>query len=184
MQIDQTIEPDLFYHVSCVEQICDVRTLLESKELGHEGRFPYKSDGFGVALKDRFMHVAIEDWFDSNGASSDLEDYAAHREAHDSWKIMYGTYLERHLVHGRSVEAGRLYGPEPEKSVYSTTHREPRLLSDVLAAVAKVKQIDGMPRRWLKILSASADETPEDGEGEGASENKGKGSLRAAERST
>jgi len=65
--------------------------------------------------------------------------------------------------------------------VHSTKQRELWLLSDVLAAVSKVKQIDGLPRRWLKLLSPPADELSEGGGSEGINEDKGNELLQPTE---
>jgi hypothetical protein len=102
-------------------------------------------EGLNTGCKE--FHIAIKDWFDSNRAQSALEEYEAHKEAHDSWKMLYDTYLRRHIFYKVVGEAECSCGPAPAKPVYSTKQREPRLLSDVLAAVSKVKQIDGLPRR-------------------------------------
>lgn len=185
MHADRITEPDRFYHVSCVEHIFDLRVLLESKQLEHEGGYSITSSMYGgVNIGYKAFHMAIEDWFDSNGASSDLEEYEAHKEAHDRWKMLYDTYLRDHIFHTAVGEAGCSCGPAPEKPAYSTKQREPRLLSDVLAAVAKVKQIDGLPRRWLEFLSAPADESSEGEGSEGVSEDKGKQPLQPTEAST
>jgi hypothetical protein len=49
------------YHVSCVEQILDLSTLLESKQLLHDWGLALQGSLFGVSTCCYPIHIAIDD---------------------------------------------------------------------------------------------------------------------------
>jgi hypothetical protein len=54
-------------------------------------------------------------------------------------------------------------GPEPAKPAYSSEkERKPRLLSEVLASIVKIPQIDGIPITWIEYLNGPVDCTEAD----------------------
>jgi hypothetical protein len=54
-------------------------------------------------------------------------------------------------------------GPEPAKPAYSSEKEcKPRLLSEVLASIVKIPQIDGIPITWIEYLNGPVDCTEAD----------------------
>jgi hypothetical protein len=177
-------EPNLFYHVSCVEQILDLRTLLESKQLQHDGGFKFVRTISGIAPSYESVHIAIDDWFENAGTSFDLQEYNEHEKAYNEWGILALIRMTDHLRHVEDGDNNCSCDPEPERPIYSTKERIPRLLSEVLASITKVEQIDNIPKWWLDYLFLPEYDTEgEEEEGpEGA--NKGKEPLDAEEDSS
>jgi hypothetical protein len=145
----------------------DLSTLLEPKRLETDGGF-FLTGRTGVNIGYVPVHMAIGDWIDNNGCSYDVDEYKPHAEAHDDWRRSFGDHMRQHIIHVREGETRCTCGPEPEKPTYSTKERTPRLLSEVLGSIVQVEQIDSIPRKWLEIIAAPADESDklEDEEGE------------------
>jgi hypothetical protein len=79
----------------------------------------------------------IEDWFANNGRSFDVEEYGRWDKAYNDWERESSTCTCE---------------PIPEKlakSDYFSAERTPRLLSEALASVAKMRQIDRLPKAFL-----------------------------------
>lgn len=75
IQTKRNAEPNWFYHVSCVEQILDLSTLLESKQLQYDGGFKLADGIFEITPSYEAVHIAIDDWFENAGTSFDLHEY-------------------------------------------------------------------------------------------------------------
>jgi hypothetical protein len=145
----------------------DLSVLVQSKQLMHEGQFVAIGGLFGsVGWID--VHMVIEDWYDNNGYSLNKEDYEKHEEEYNNWRTQAMLLRAGRLRH-RGDDGGDEH--EPEKPTFLSGERQPRLLSEALASIADVKQIDGVPKGWLEWLSRPVYET-EDKEAEGVAEDK------------
>lgn len=138
-----------------MEQIFDLRSLIEPDQIKMEGGVSLVGI-FGDTLRIQRFHKVVEDWFEHNGCSYSVDEYKRYDKAYDDWKRELSTQeTTRQLKHiGREVECN--CGPTPEKpkeSDYFAQERTPRLLTEVLAPLAKVKQIDRLPRKLLHQLA-------------------------------
>jgi len=97
--------------------------------------------------------MAIDDWFENGGASFDLDVYKDHEEAFSMWETLSQIRASDHLRHIQDREKECSYGPEPERPIYSAKERTPRLLSELLASIKSVEQIDDIPMEWVEFLA-------------------------------
>ncbi|KAE9365414.1 hypothetical protein N431DRAFT_496510 [Stipitochalara longipes BDJ] len=151
--------PNYFYHVSCVEQILDLSALLAPKQLQHDWGMKLRSGLFGVITCYYPVHMAIDDWFENAGLSFDLDVYTDHKEAYRRWEMLTQFRAMDHVRHIQDGNNECSCDPEPERPIYSTKERTPRLLSEVLASIEEVEQIDDIPKEWLEILAEPEYET-------------------------
>jgi hypothetical protein len=93
----------------------------------------------------------IEDWFANSGRSFDIEEYGRWDKAYDDWERESSTReLNYQLGDCRKGKCTCEPIPEkPAKSDYFSAERTPRLLSEALASVAKMRQIDRLPKAFL-----------------------------------
>lgn len=94
-----------------MEQIVDVTSLIESKQL--------QISGFGPAIMD---------WYENGGRSYTPEELEAWETVHDEWKHVKGGQWVRHCIHGH--EKGeecdcKPLPPEPKQVDYLPHNRTP-----------------------------------------------------------
>ena len=134
-----------------MEHILDLTALLEPNQIKMEGgTSTYSILGMAVSRMSGF-HLMIEDWFTNSGRSFDVEEYDQWDKAYDNW-VWESSIREMNHQLGDCRESECTYEPipeNPEKSDYFSAERTPRLLSEVLASVAKVHQIDHLPKAFL-----------------------------------
>ncbi|CZR52351.1 uncharacterized protein PAC_02228 [Phialocephala subalpina] len=163
--------PGDYYHVSCMEQIFDLATLLQPKHLLIKGGATWVSL-WADALQLSKFHSAVEDWFENGGRSYAPEEIEAWEKVYGEWKSGESSQWIRHCIHtheGETCDCKPL-SPEPKKSDYFPHESIPRSLSEVLASIREADQIDSIPQSLLDDLGApSSDE-----EGGDLSSNKGK----------
>jgi hypothetical protein len=120
--------------------------LFEAKQLLHEGQF------ITFMGWQTVMHIAIEDWFNNIGLSLEFENYEKNKKEYRKWQDSAMFRQESHLKHGGD-DSECSCSPELEKPSFLAGQRRPCLLSEVLAASDKVKQIDSIPVAWLEYIS-------------------------------
>jgi hypothetical protein len=106
------------------------------------------------------------------GSSFDLGEYKDHKEAHKNWETLTLFRFTGHFKHTQDGDTECSCCPEPERPTYSTKTRTPRLLGEVLASIAEVEQIDGIPKDWQDFLSQLKYETNDEEDPGGVIENK------------
>lgn len=119
-----------------------------------EGISAYNILGMPVCMTSRF-HPMIEDWFANSGRSFTVEEYDRWDKAYDNWEREFSVQEVNHQL--GDCRKGE-YTCEPiseklEKSNYFSAERTPRLLSEVLASVTKVHQIDHLPKAFPRNFS-------------------------------
>jgi hypothetical protein len=153
-----------YYHISCIEQIFDLVPLIQPKYLMMKGGATLVGM-FRNALQIERLHPAIEDWFDNGGRSYSVEELARWDKIFEEWESKSSSYTIRHQIHEGKGQLECNCEPvpeEPKKSDYFPQDRTPRLLSEVLASIRKVDQIDNIPQSILDELAApSSDEENE-----------------------
>jgi hypothetical protein len=92
--------------------------------------------------------------------------------------------MRDHLRHARDGDNNCSCDSEPERPIYSTKERTPRLLSEVLAFITNVKQIDNIPKKLLDFLFQPEYDTEEEEEEDPEGATKGKELLDAEEDSS
>ena len=144
----------------------DLSNLLRNNQLQHEVGLSITPNNRRVCAVDmRYysMHMAITDWFDNSGSVFDINAYVPFEEAYNKWKNFHSAFLSEHLMHAEYAEC--TCGPEPAKPMYDlNAERKPRLLSEVLASVVKVDQIDSIPVQRLEYLKGPGSRPPTDAE--------------------
>jgi hypothetical protein len=140
------VDPNQYYHVSCIERILgDLTTLIHTGDLKVNGRF----------------HQAIEDWFSYGGRTFDVRCYDAYNQAHKTWVSAWSTKeIEHQLGHSKSegdCELCRSWPvpEEPMRGDYFLQEPSACLLSKVLADVAGVQNIDALSRRPSGAVTAT-----------------------------
>ncbi|KAF8850242.1 hypothetical protein BDZ45DRAFT_809303 [Acephala macrosclerotiorum] len=100
---------------------------------------------------DGRSHEAIEDWFNYQGRTFDVNCYKTYTKEHKTWEIESSTKeIEHQLSHPKSegeCEHCRSWPvpEEPKRSDFFPEELSTWLLSEVLARVAGVSHIDGLP---------------------------------------
>lgn len=120
-----------------MEQIVDLPTLIELKHLEVSG-----------------FRSTILDWFENGGRIYNPDELEAWQEIHGKWECDENSQWIRHCIHenkGEEYDCTPLR-PEPKRVDYLPHDRTPRLLSEVLALICKVDQIDRIPQRMLDDL--------------------------------
>jgi hypothetical protein len=133
-----------------MEHILDLTALLEPNQIKIGGTSTYSMLGMAVSGTSGF-HPMIEDWFTNSGRSFDVEEYDQWNKAYDNW-VRESSIREMNHQLSDCREGECTCEPIPEnleKSDYFSAERTPRLLSEVLASVAKVHQIDRLPKAFL-----------------------------------
>jgi hypothetical protein len=126
----------------------------------------------GVSTCYHPTHIAIDDWFENAGSSFDLGEYKDHKEAHKNWETLTLFRFTGHFKHPQDGDTECSCCPEPERPTYSTKTRTPCLLSEILASIAEVEQLDGIPKDWQDFLSQLEYETDDEEDPGGVTENK------------
>jgi hypothetical protein len=100
---------------------------------------------------DGRFHQAIEDWFNNRGRAFDVNCYETYNREHKTWEIEFSTKeIEHQLSHPKSegeYEHCKSWPvpEEPKRCDFFPEEPSTCLLSDVLARVAEVSHIDGLP---------------------------------------
>lgn len=159
-----------------MEQVFDLAAFIQPKHLMMKGGATWVGI-FGNNLRIEQFHPAIEDWFNNGGRSYGLDELAEWDTVYGEWKDKSNTQLIKHQLHKIRGELECNCEPvpeEPKKSDYFPQDRTPRLLSEVLASVCKVDQIDHIPQRLLDELAApSSDEDNDDVDSSNGKKNAG-----------
>lgn len=145
----QQIEPDQYYHVTCMEQIfIDLTPLVCKGQLNMEERINRLNSR--CYSEDRFQ--AIKDWFYYAGRTYDVQSYENHNKACYEWDVISSSIaidyqVKNHVGKCSDCEQCESTPLEPCKGDYFPNTPQPCLLSDVLASVAGIAHIDGLNRR-------------------------------------
>lgn len=75
------LEPNRWYHVSCMERILDLATLIEPGQFRLEA--PAINSFGGLSITN--FHGAIKDWFKNKGRTYDIENYNRYEKDHKDW---------------------------------------------------------------------------------------------------
>ncbi|KAE8155565.1 hypothetical protein BDV40DRAFT_294231 [Aspergillus tamarii] len=139
------LEPNKYYHVSCMEQIFpDLAALIERGDLRMDGVTQMTSASWQIS---RF-HNAIEDWFRYKGRSFDVKTYDRFERKYAKWDRKSSTaeinhQLEAHGGSSRNCEKCGSIPDEPLRKDYFPEEPQSCLLSEVLASVIGVQHLDG-----------------------------------------
>ena len=101
-------------------------------------------------MEGRF-HQAVEDWFNYRGRTFDVKCYESYSKEHKTWGNAFSTRVTEHqLSHPKSggkCEHCRSWPvpEEPKRCDFFPEEPSTCLLSEVLASVAGVPHIDGLP---------------------------------------
>jgi hypothetical protein len=105
-----------------------------------------------VSRTTRF-HPMVEDWFTYSGCIFDIKEYCHWSKAYAAWEREYSNRELKHQLSCRDRECTCEPRTErPQEANYFSPERTPRLLSEVLAAVAGVHQIDLLPETFLSTV--------------------------------
>ncbi|KAJ5231014.1 hypothetical protein N7489_011722 [Penicillium chrysogenum] len=153
-------QPNQYYHVSCMEQIFpDLSTLVQRGILQMGGGVNQLTEASWQVSR---FHNAIEDWFRYNGRTFDVKIYDRFHREHAEWDQKASTIEINHQLGARGgsskdCEKCEEVPDEPLRRDYFPEEPRNRLLSEVLASVIGVRQLDGVDgnlnaRRGKKIL--------------------------------
>jgi hypothetical protein len=151
------LEPNRFYHISCIEHLFDLRELLDQGWIKMEGGISHVGI-FGTTVREERFPTLVEEWFDNKGSVFTIDEYKAYKEA---CEIRERERSTRYITHCQKVRNDKEHEaqcscdwdiPEINKSDYFPEERTPRLLSQVLASLAKVSQIDRLTEELLDDL--------------------------------
>jgi hypothetical protein len=118
------------------------------------GTVIYNTQGPVVSRTTRF-HPMVEDWFTYSGCTFDIKEYSRWSKTYAGWEREYSNREMKHQLRCRDRECTCEPIPEmPREADYFSAERTPRLLSEVLASVAKVHQIDLLPKTFLSTVKA------------------------------
>jgi hypothetical protein len=153
-------EPNWYYHISCMELILDLTTVLERGWIKMEGGI-FEIEILGITVQNKRFHKTIEDWFEYGGCTFDDDEYDRYNKAYADWKSEDYSRESQHHVSHKQARPECTCGPAPPKPVmsdYFPEKRTSRLLSKILAARAKVAQVDGLPDGLLEELMGLSSE--------------------------
>lgn len=144
---NKTSEPNRYYHVSCLEHILNLLTLLEQGQMKMGGEsFTYDTIRTMTSSKPIF-HPMIQDWFINNGCAFAVGEYDQWHRVNDDWKRKsYNRDMKHHLGCTNHECICQPIPQQPKKVDYFSGARTPYLLTEMLACVAKMRQIDRLPR--------------------------------------
>ncbi|KFZ00165.1 hypothetical protein V500_01153 [Pseudogymnoascus sp. VKM F-4518 (FW-2643)] len=129
------LQPNRFYHVTCLEHTLGPQSLLEFKHIVMEGGTTIcNTQGPLVSRTTRF-HPMVEDWFTYSGCIFDIKEYSNWSKAYAAWEREDSKREWKHW-----------------EANYFSPERTPRLLSEVLAAITGVHQIDLLPESFLSTV--------------------------------
>ena len=112
----------------------------------------------GDTVREERFPTVVEEWFENRGSVFTIDEYRAYKNAYETRE---GERSRRWITHciknGEDKEHEEQCScawemPEINKSDYFPEERTPRLLSQVLASLAKVSQIDGLNEKLLTNL--------------------------------
>lgn len=113
---------------------------------------------FGNTVREERFPTIIEEWFENKGSVFTIDEYKAYKKACETRE---GERSRRWITHCKKKREDEKHEeqcscawdmPEIDKSDYFPEERTPRLLSQVLASVAKVSQIDRLTEKFLTDL--------------------------------
>ncbi|KAK6810476.1 hypothetical protein RU639_013750 [Aspergillus parasiticus] len=146
-QISQGLEPNKYYHVSCIEQIFpDLAALIERGDLRMDGGVTQMTSASWQISR---FHNAIEDWFRYKGRSFDAKTYDRFERKYAKWDRKSSTaeinhQLEAHGGSSRNCEKCGSIPDEPLRKDYFPEEPQSCLLREVLASVIGVQHLDGV----------------------------------------
>ena len=113
---------------------------------------------FGNAVKEERFPTIVEEWFENKGSIFTIDEYKAYKKACETREReesnRWFTHCKKNGEDEKHEEQCSCAWEMPEinKSDYFPEERTPRLLSQVLASLAKVSQIDGLTEKLLTRL--------------------------------
>lgn len=138
------LEPNKYYHVSCMERIFpDLTALVERGVLQMEGGVTQLSPSWQT---ERF-HNAVEDWFHYAGRTFDMEIYDRFQKEYAKWDrkssmTEINHHFDGHEGSSRNCERCGDIPDEPLRKDYFPEERRSCRLSEVLASVIGVQHLD------------------------------------------
>ncbi|KAJ5712338.1 hypothetical protein N7493_008806 [Penicillium malachiteum] len=138
-------EPNKYYHVSCMEQIFpDLSALVQRGVLKMEGGVTQLTI---ASWQTSRFHTAVEDWFNYEGRTFEVEIYDRFQRDHSRWRRETSTLeinhqLESHEGSSQDCEKCGEVPNEPLRNDYFPEEPRSSLLSEVLASVTGVTQLD------------------------------------------
>jgi hypothetical protein len=151
------LEPNRFFHISCIEHLFDLREILDQGWMKMEGGISLVGI-FGNTVKEERFPTIIEEWFENKGSVFTIDEYKAYKKACETRERERSSRWITHCIKNRKDEKHEEQCscawemPEINKSDYFPEERTPRLLSQVLASLAKVSQIDRLTEKLLTHL--------------------------------
>ena len=113
---------------------------------------------FGNTVKEERFPTILEEWFENKGSVFTIDEYKAYKEACETRERERSSRWIEHCKKKRKDEKHEEQCscawemPEINKSDYFPEERTPRLLSQVLASLAKVSQIDRLNEKLVADL--------------------------------
>ncbi|KFX96303.1 hypothetical protein O988_05384 [Pseudogymnoascus sp. VKM F-3808] len=137
------LQPNRFYHVACLEHILSPQSLLEPKHIVMEGGTTVCNTQEPLVLRTTRFHPMVEDWFSYSGCTFIIKEYSHWNKAYAGWERENYNREVKHQLRCSDQECTCDSRPErPQEADYFPPDRTPRLLSEVLASVAGVYQLD------------------------------------------
>jgi hypothetical protein len=113
------------------------------------GTVIYNTQG-PVALRTNRFYPIAEDWFTYSGCIFDIKEYSHWSKAYVGWEREDYDREVKHQLRCSDRECTYDARPErPQEADYFSPDRTPWLLSEVLASVAALYQIDLLPESFL-----------------------------------
>ena len=149
------LEPNRFFHISCIENLFDLSELLDQGQLKMNGG---TNKICGIVCGFQRFPSPVEESFQNKGSVFTIEEHNAYEQACETRETERSSL---HITHCNTNGKGDKYDeqcscareiPEINKSDFFPEERTSRLLSQVLASLTEVLQIDGLSRRLLTTL--------------------------------
>ncbi|RDL38790.1 uncharacterized protein BP5553_03130 [Venustampulla echinocandica] len=150
-------QPNRFFHISCIEHLFDLREILDQGWMKMEGGISLVGI-FGNTVKEERFPTIVEEWFENKGSVYTINEYKAYKKACETREGEWSNRWSEHCIKTSEDEKHEEQCscawemPEINKSDYFPEERTPRLLSQVLASLAKVSQIDRLTENLLTDL--------------------------------
>lgn len=150
-------QPNRFFHISCIEHLFDLREILDQGWMKMEGGISLVGI-FGNTIREERFPTIVEEWFENKGSVFTIDEYKAYKEACKTREKERSSRWIQHSIKKRKDEKHEEQCscaweiPEINKSDYFPEERTPRLLSQVLASLAKVSQIDRLNEKLVTDL--------------------------------
>ena len=109
----------------------------------------------GDTVREERFPTIVEEWFENRGSVFTIDEYKAYKKACETREREENN---RWFTHSKKMDEDEKHEeqcscawemPEVNKSDYFPEERTPRLLSQVLASLAKVSQIDRLTENLL-----------------------------------